>query len=156
MAKRRQKLNMQPFWRFLFVAYCAVMLWLLFGRSFHYTPGIPYRQLLRDNVNVIPFYTIDNYMNILLHYPNAAIYRHCLVNIVGNIVMFLPAGFLIPKVFPALNRYLRFFLTAFMAITVVESVQLFTLLGFFDVDDLILNLVGMTLGFVIYACFRKK
>ena len=35
-------------------------------------------------------------------------------------------------------------------------VQLFTLLGSFDIDDLILNLIGMTLGFIGYHLFRKK
>jgi len=37
-------------------------------------------------------------------------------------------------------------------------VQLFTLLGSFDVDDVILNLLGMTIGFLIHAiqfCKRK-
>ena len=44
MAKRKRKVNTQPFWRFLFVLYLALMLWLLFGRSPGWTAGLTYRE----------------------------------------------------------------------------------------------------------------
>ena len=34
--------------------------------------------------------------------------------------------------------------------TVVEIIQLFTLLGSCDVDDLILNILGVFIGFIIF------
>ena len=64
MAKRP---NTAPFWRFLFLLYCAVMLWLLFGRSNGFVAGVPYETQLRQNANLIPFYTIKGKMrNITL------------------------------------------------------------------------------------------
>ena len=38
----------------------------------------------------------------------------------------------------------------------MEVIQLFTLLGSFDVDDVILNLLGMTVGFLIHAIGSAK
>ena len=74
MAKRKP--NTQPLWRFLFLLYAAAMLWLLFGRSSGWNQELSYEQMLAGNINLKPFYTIKNYMNIVLHYPNAEIFPH--------------------------------------------------------------------------------
>ena len=65
------------FWRFLFLLYCGVMLWLLFGRSNGYIAGIPYETQLRDNTNLIPLFTIKNYLTVLEHSTNKALLTHC-------------------------------------------------------------------------------
>ena len=43
----KQKLNTTPLWRFAFLVYCAVMLWLLFFRSDSRVTDLPYKDLLR-------------------------------------------------------------------------------------------------------------
>lgn len=156
MAKRRKKTNFGPFWRFLLVVYSLCMLWLLFGRSRNWHDGMTYGQMLRQNLNLTPLYTIRNYLNVVLHYPNATIYRHCVINLVGNVVMFIPAGWLLPRCIPRLRRFFPFLLCCVLTILAVECLQLLTLLGFFDVDDIILNLLGMLAGYLLYVCFRKK
>ena len=45
--------------------------------------------------------------------------------------------------------------TVTLLIAVVETTQLFTLLGSCDVDDLILNLLGAALGYGIYNRIKK-
>ena len=42
------------------------------------------------------------------------------------------------------------------AILLIEALQLFTLLGSFDVDDIILNLCGMTVGYFLNLLFHRK
>ena len=37
----------------------------------------------------------------------------------------------------------------------VEILQLFTLLGSMDIDDLILNLAGMIFGYLIFVLFKR-
>lgn len=150
MAKKNAKVNTQPLWRFAFVLYCAVMLWLLFGRSQGWDSSIPYRQLLRNNINLVPCLTIRNYFSVVLQGPEHSYFTHCAINLLGNILLFIPAGWLLPKVFPTQRNFFRFFATCAGMIFLVETIQLFTLLGSFDIDDLILNLTGMILGFVIY------
>lgn len=69
--------------------------------------------------------------------------------VVGNVVMFLPFGFL-GLVFPKLKD-LRSLVFAFIsAITIVEALQYFTRMGIFEVDDIILNTFGVYLGWIMF------
>lgn len=156
MAKRKSKVNTQPFWRFLFVLYLALMLWLLFGRSPGWTAGLTYREILRNNISLKPFYTIDNYLNVIKNYPESSYFTQCIIELAGNILLFIPAGWLLPRLFKAMRKFFPFLLTCALSIVFVESLQLFTLLGRFDVDDIILNISGMLIGYIIYAISVKK
>lgn len=72
------------------------------------------------------------------------------VNLIGNIVAFMPFGALIRWV---LNRRVRWYeatLYTFLFSLIVEIVQLITRVGVFDVDDIILNTIGGLIGFVVY------
>lgn len=150
MAKKTRKVNTQPLWRFLFVVYCAVMLWLLFGRSQGWVDGLTYQQMLQRNVNLVPLKTIRDYWNVVFHNSNQEYFVHCFINLGGNVLLFIPAGWLLPKIFPRQRNLFRFLITCLGAIFLVEVIQLFTLLGSFDIDDIILNLSGMTAGFLVY------
>ena len=46
-------------------------------------------------------------------------------------------------------------LCAALIITAVEIAQLLTLVGSCDVDDLILNLAGSTVGYILYKIISK-
>ena len=151
-----RKPNTSPLWRFAFLVYCAVMLWLLFGRSQGFVAGVPYETQLRQNANLIPFYTIENYWNILNRSDNQALRVHCFINLAGNLFLFVPAGWLLPRLWKKMRNFFRFFALCFGLIFFVEVIQLFTLLGSFDVDDVILNLIGMTFGFAIYTARAAK
>ena len=152
----RRKWNATPFWRFAFLVYCAVMLWLLFGRSNGWDSPLPYKALLRQNTNLVPFYTTKNYLHILRYSTDRYMRNHCFINLGGNILLFVPAGWLLPRIWPKMRNFFRFFALCFGAIFLVETLQLFTLLGRFDVDDLILNLAGMVLGFILYTIKKSK
>ena len=154
MAKR--KVNTQPFWRFLFVAYSGIMIWLLFFRSQGWPDGMTYQQALKANMNLKPFYTIDNYLNVILNNPDSSYFTKCILELFGNILLFIPAGWLLPKIFPIFRRIFRFLAITLGSIIFIETFQLFTLLGHFDVDDIILNLLGMMLGYILYICTHKK
>lgn len=156
MATRKRKVNMQPLWRFLFVLYAGLMLWLLFARSPGWDSDYEYRELLRMKTNLTPFFTINNYLNVLQNYPDSPEYGKCLIELFGNVLMFVPAGWLLPKLFAPMRKFFYFLLTCLLAITFVEALQLLTLLGRFDVDDIILNIAGMLIGYIIYAITQKK
>lgn len=151
-----KKTNFQPLWRFLFLLYCAVMLWLLFGRSQGWVDGLSYRQMLRQNMNLQPFFTIRNYLTVVLEGTNPSVFAHCLINLLGNVLLFIPAGFLFPRLFPKLRNFFLFFILCFLIMGFIELLQLFTLLGSFDVDDLILNLFGMLIGYLVCILIVKK
>ena len=61
----------------------------------------------------------------------------------------VPLGVLPVLLFPRLRRFWRLLLMALAVILWVEAVQLFSLLGTFDVDDVLLNLVGAAIGYAL-------
>ena len=81
-------------------------------------------------------------------------YKSIIINICGNILMFIPYGFL-GLIFPKLNEIKGLIINFLFAIIIVESLQYFTRLGVFDIDDLLLNTVGVVIGFYFYKWFFK-
>ena len=152
----KSKSNRTKRLKFFFFLYCAFMVWLLFFRSSGWIDGLSYEQQLRQNINLQPFLTIGNYWKVICHRSNEQALMHCVINLGGNIFLFIPIGVLLPRIYPKLRIYFRFFCACFGIMFLVEVLQLFTLLGSFDVDDLILNLFGMTIGFIGYHLFKKK
>lgn len=70
-------------------------------------------------------------------------------NLAGNILIFVPYGFFISMA----SRSRGFFKTLFFSMGLslcVETVQLFTKVGSFDVDDILLNTIGGVLGYIIF------
>lgn len=66
----------------------------------------------------------------------------------GNIVAFIPFGILIPKL---LNIDFKKFVFLFIiAIFLLEILQLITRLGAFDINDIISNTLGATIGYIMY------
>ena len=147
---KKPKANTRPFWRLLFLCYCAGMLWLLFLGTRSASYGNYWAQV-RENYSIRPFYTINNYLRVLLHSSNGYLVRHCAINLAGNILLFVPGGFLFPRLFRTFRPFWRALLLFFFMLLCVETVQLFSLRGRFDVDDLILNLLGLCVGYGIYA-----
>ena len=152
---KREKINTTPFFRFLFLLYCAVMLWLLFVRSHKWGSALPYWTQLSNNAHLTPLYTIKNFFYALTHSSNQELRIACFINLAGNVLLFIPAGWLLPRLWENMRNFFRFFALCLGAIFLVEVLQLFTLLGVFDVDDIILNLSGMTIGFIIYKLWHR-
>jgi glycopeptide antibiotics resistance protein len=92
--------------------------------------------------NYVPFKTIVPY---LMAQPTwiVAIY-----NIGGNIVSFIPLGVFVPVLSrhpPMLKRVLIF---AFLLSLAFEVTQVLLHAGIFDVDDIMLNILGAVVGYV--------
>ncbi len=88
------------------------------------------------------------------------------INLLGNVIAFMPFGFLVPVMYREqrkgvnyMGHYFRSFLyvtfLGFMTSLVVEITQLITKVGCFDVDDLFLNTLGVVSGYLLYY-FSKK
>ena len=144
-----------PFWRFLFVVYAALLLWLLFDRSFDWTDGLSYRQQLKNNISLIPFHTIDYYWKIVCRQQYNAQFIHSVINLAGNVIMFIPIGYFLPRLWVKMRKFFPFLFTCILSVCTVELLQLLTLLGSMDIDDLILNLAGMILGYLAFMIFKR-
>lgn len=88
------------------------------------------------------------------------------INLLGNVVAFMPFGFLVPVMYREQRKgvsfrghYFRSFLfvtfLGFLFSFFIETVQLVTKVGCFDVDDLFLNTLGVVLGYIIYYISKK-
>ena len=137
----------------LFAVYCALMLWLLFDRP-GYVAGVPYWEQIRAHLNLVPFRTLKLFSG-LLDSVHPEYVRAAVINLGGNILMFIPLGFFLPRVLSRITSLPRVLLITAMLITAVEILQLFTLVGSCDIDDLILNVIGSAAGFGIHKCAKK-
>lgn len=132
-----------------FCLYCAAMLFLLFARS-EPADTFPYWDQVRSWTSLTPFRTIRRQVRWLLHSKRIYFFRHAAVNLTGNVFLFLPLGIFLPSLMPRLNRFWKVILIAAGIIVTIEIIQVLTLLGRCDIDDLILNLAGTAMGYGIY------
>ena len=140
-------------WLLVFALYCAAMAFLLFGRE-EAPVGIPYAEQIAMRMNLVPFRTLRLFTGLLSdHRPHLV--QAAVVNLFGNVLMFLPLGFLLPLTFRKLTGLWKILLATASLITAVELLQLFTLVGSCDIDDLILNTLGCMAGYGIYVLIKK-
>lgn len=128
----------------IFIVYVAVTLYLLFfademGRS-HLKENYTY--------NLELFKEIARFIN-WAKVSEAGFYA-MMVNVVGNVVVFIPFGILLPYNIKKFNGFVSVMLVTFLFSLLIESVQLITRTGSFDVDDILLNTIGGILGYVLY------
>ncbi len=124
----------------LFLLYIVILMKLALFRD----PGSTFRMWsLAERLklaNFVPFRTI------VLYIGGGETVQAALRNVAGNVLAFLPMGFLLPVMFPELRGARSVLAVAFAASLALEVVQLLTGLGGFDVDDLLLNLLGAAIG----------
>lgn len=71
-------------------------------------------------------------------------------NLFGNILIFVPFGFFISVASSSRGFFKTLFCSMFLSLC-VETVQLFTRVGSFDVDDILLNTIGGVLGYIFFV-----
>lgn len=80
-------------------------------------------------------------------------------NIIFNILMFLPLGFVLPLLFKKCEKfYITYFLGLCMTIS-IEVLQLISKRGIFEIDDIINNTLGCMIGYgvvMIFLLFSKR
>lgn len=76
-------------------------------------------------------------------------------NIAGNIILFMPLGFMLALKFSKLNSVLRVGLVGLLSSTFIEFVQLFLPIRAIDVDDIILNTLGSIIGFLVLKICKR-
>lgn len=151
-----RRANRHPLLKVLFFLYGGFMLYLLFFRTWRYDPALPYWDQVLANREMEPFKTINNFIAVIRSNPDHPDYFLCFTNMFGNTLLFIPAGMLLPKLYGRWRPFLKFFIKAALLIALIETIQLFALLGIFDVDDIILNVLGMSFGYFLYFLFMRK
>lgn len=70
--------------------------------------------------------------------------------VVENVLLFIPYGFICPWAFPWLRGFFRNTFAAFVTSLGVETIQLITGRGYFQVDDILTNVLGAMIGYIIF------
>lgn len=132
----------------LFALYGLCLVLLLFQRSMQRSPSF----------NLIPLRTIRGYFLILARDDAAAesFRSYAVTNFLGNLLAFLPLGIFLPLLFRKQRRLRLFLPTAAACIALVELLQMLTRRGALDVDDLLLNLPGACLGWLLWKRSLRK
>lgn len=145
-------------YRYLFLSFfCAYLVFLLriivfkgtsvFVFAAPGTPTLPALHKSIDRANLVPGRTLWYYLSLKENAETGV------QNIGGNFLAFVPFGLLFPLAFPQYATFRRLLVTAFCLSLLFELIQLFTALGNFDVDDLLLNTLGALCG---YGILKKK
>lgn len=83
-------------------------------------------------------------------------FKAVFLNLAGNIIGFMPFGFLLPIISDRAKSWFLTFLCSFTFSLLVETVQLIWRVGSFDVDDLLLNTLGGVIGYAVYRIFASR
>ncbi|WP_250253984.1 VanZ family protein [Chryseobacterium sp. Marseille-Q3244] len=99
--------------------------------------------------------TVEPVFSTIKFIQGAMSWKDIVIIVVGNIVMFIPFGFL-GWIFPKLADLKSLLFTFIPAITIVEGLQYFTRMGIFEVDDILLNTFGVYLGWLVCRFIEKR
>ena len=95
------------------------------------------RTIYETRFNLIPFKTLGYYFK----YPDD---YNIVINVIGNTMIMMPVQFLLIKIFD-FKIFKRCLLVDVILVLLVETLQLLSHTGVFDIDDIILNLLGMVI-----------
>lgn len=121
------------------ILYTVMLVVLLFFRPTNENYGL---------YNLIPFSTIEFFLsgkvNLLISFYNLA----------ANIVLFIPYGILL-MIRKRKMELFGYIYLPFVIISTIEILQFYTHRGNLDIDDLILNMLGVFFGYLFYPIFKR-
>ncbi len=75
------------------------------------------------------------------------------LNLILNILIFIPMGFLLPLLSKKLNKWYKVVSVGFIITLIIEFTQLLRHVGIFEIDDIFNNTLGTIIGFFIIKIF---
>ncbi|WP_248928575.1 VanZ family protein [Paenibacillus hamazuiensis] len=130
-----------------FLGYTACLLyWMFLG--FHRSE----RGYIQLSYNLVPFRTIANFF---IHFSYFGLWSW-MVNILGNIGVFVPFGWFMPLIFNGCKRFGSFSAAFVASIVLLELLQMLLRVGSGDIDDVILNYAGAAIGYGMLNALRRR
>lgn len=136
--------------KILFVLYIGFIIYFLLFSEWYGRTGA----MQEYRYNLVLFKEINRFWE----YREQLGWYAVFTNLFGNVLIFLPFGFFLPMA----SRYRSFPAAVFYSFALslcVETFQLFTKVGSFDVDDLLLNTLGGAIGYIVFvicAAIRRR
>ena len=101
-------------------------------------------EVFNCRINLIPFVYLFDY----------DVRAHMIYNVFGNIMMFVPTGIVLPVLYKRLDNFFKVAGTGLLISLAIEILQLPFADRTSDVDDLILNTLGVVIGYVLFVIVR--
>lgn len=138
---KKGKKRPHPLAVILFIMYICLLFYLLFfSETYGRTMDSGYRYNLELFKEIKRFWNNRDSLGL----------STVITNLVGNIVAFAPFGFFLPMFSKTGRNLFGCVLLSALFSLAVELVQLFSKVGAFDVDDILLNAIG---GFAGWLCY---
>lgn len=141
MSSKKAKI-IRAFGKVLFILYVGFLIYFLFLAEWYGRTEISeeYRYNLELFKEIRRFITYREQLGMFV----------VAANLLGNIFIFVPYGFFVSMAGRRRGFFKTFFFSMFLSLA-VETVQLITRVGSFDVDDILLNTVGGVLGYIVFV-----
>lgn len=124
---------------FLSAVYLIVLLYFLFlSEHMGRTESFVYYRY-----NLVPFKEITRYITKYRSFGFLRVF----INLAGNVLAFVPFGLFLPIFLKSQKKWLKTLLYGLIFVVSIELIQVLTRVGCSDVDDIILNMTGILLGF---------
>lgn len=149
--KERASLNRRKYRKLAIVYGIFVIVITLCRKPQAITKGKLYWDYIERNIQLVPLQSLQELVKIIFDNTfsiNARVLSA--INVIGNIFIMTPLGFLLPCASKKMERTRCFLFFMIGSILLIEIIQVFGTVGSFDIDDIILNLVGSVLGLCVF------
>lgn len=103
-----------------------------------------------DACNFVPLKTIIFYIQCFFDFSEEINTLDIFVNLIGNFICLIPLAFFIPYFAKKETTRFRFSIYLLLISFGIEIIQLITMVGSFDIDDIILNSTGSIITYFYY------
>ena len=108
-----------------------------------------------SSVNISPLKTMFLYYNAYTRHTLPI--KNIILNMIWNVMLFMPFGYFVYVLCKPMRSFLPYFIFFLFLITGVEGIQYVARVGSADIDDIILNMSGVLILFIIMKIpFIKK
>ena len=149
---------------FDFVLYVLLIIYILFFVYFlllkNYVahsgvmPDMTRIEYISSSINIIPGFCFVDF--IIRPVKPFSYVMQFIANIFGNIILFVPLGTFLPIYISKIRNTRKILISGLFVSLVIEAVQLFGMLGVFDIDDIWLNVLGVYIGFCLWKYIVKR
>lgn len=148
----------RKFWELIFVVYIVVLIKLIIFKYpwqslmeiiNNWEKGVILEGILRAN------FTLGKSIRMYIRYFNKFPFWNGFANLIGNVLVFVPYGVILPKAYPGCGKWWRAVYCSVGLVMSIELFQLFSGFGIFDIDDILLNVSGAMLGYGLFVILRE-
>lgn len=150
-----RKIKLKPETVILSMLFAAYLVVLLKITIFRYPDMIS--NLLKGelhgirSLNLIPFVSVVEFFQLIQN--GGALIG--LSNILGNLILFFPLGYMTALLFPNMRKPMRILALSIVLSAIIEGCQYIFASGQTDIDDVMLNALGGMIGYWIYFLTPK-